>query len=396
MSDDSNVVEFPTPDRRGEKPIAATPFAWREPKHLPRRRFIYGKHYSRRFISETVAAPGVGKSSLIIVEALAIVTGRELLGIKPAERTNVWIWNGEDPHVELERRVIAAMVHYGISPSEVEGRLFLDSGRDMKIILATEKRGETIINAEAADRIMKTVTDNRIGLLVIDPFRAAHRAKENDSGPMESVMEPLCAIVEETNSAIELVHHTRKTNGAKVEVEDGRGSGATLPKVRSARTLNPMSEADARQAGVKSRREYFYANSGKSSLAPPSDHSDWHHLVNVDLDNGDSVGVATACRRPSALSSVVAGDLAKAQAALSEGRWRANVQAKDWGGIPIAKSLGIGLDKDGRARVSGLIKAWSKTGHLVSVEGKDENRKPRTYLEVGKVEADSAPPAPLE
>jgi hypothetical protein len=35
----------------------ASPFSWVDPKKIPRRRWLYGRHYIRKFITETVA-PG--------------------------------------------------------------------------------------------------------------------------------------------------------------------------------------------------------------------------------------------------------------------------------------------------------------------------------------------------
>src|SRR5215217_1678029 len=61
-------------------PIKATPFRWCDPRTIPSREWVYGSHYVRRFLSTTVAPGGVGKSSLTIVEALAICTGQTLLG----------------------------------------------------------------------------------------------------------------------------------------------------------------------------------------------------------------------------------------------------------------------------------------------------------------------------
>jgi len=110
---------------RSIAPINATPFRWTDPASIAPRRWIYGHHYIRKFVSETVAPGGYGKSTLAITEALAIVTGRPLLGITPNERVNVWLWNGEDPMEELQRRIAAACLHYDIDPSELEGRLFV-------------------------------------------------------------------------------------------------------------------------------------------------------------------------------------------------------------------------------------------------------------------------------
>ena len=52
----------------------------------------------------SVYAPGgVGKSALVALEALALVTGRDLLGRSPVERCRVWLWQGEDPLDEMQR-----------------------------------------------------------------------------------------------------------------------------------------------------------------------------------------------------------------------------------------------------------------------------------------------------
>ena len=91
--------------------IKATPFVWIDPAKIPPRRWLYGRHYIRSFISETVAPGAYGKSTLAITEALAICTGRTLLGVIPDGRANVWYWNGEDPLEELERRLAAAYQH---------------------------------------------------------------------------------------------------------------------------------------------------------------------------------------------------------------------------------------------------------------------------------------------
>jgi hypothetical protein len=77
--------------------ISATQFRWIDPRDIEPREFIYGWHFARQYIATTIAVGGIGKSSLLIVEALAIGTGKPLLGITPRERVNVWIWNGEDP-----------------------------------------------------------------------------------------------------------------------------------------------------------------------------------------------------------------------------------------------------------------------------------------------------------
>src|SRR5206468_3445518 len=66
--------------------IAATPFVWRDPATIPPRAWLYGRHYIRKFVSCTVAPGSLGKSSLALVEAIAIAKNLPLLGITPTEQ----------------------------------------------------------------------------------------------------------------------------------------------------------------------------------------------------------------------------------------------------------------------------------------------------------------------
>jgi hypothetical protein len=219
--------------------IKATPFVWRDPAKIPPRRWLYGSHYIRQFITATVSGGGVGKSSLEIVEALAMVTGRALLDITPNERVNVWYWNGEDPEDELERRVVAACLHYEIDPSEIEGRLFVDTGRKVKIIIAEQTRAGATIARPVVDAVIATIKENKLGVMTVDPFVASHRITENDNGAIELVASAWAEIADVTGCDIELVHHTRKTGGAEITTEDGRGGSALLAKARSGRGDQP-------------------------------------------------------------------------------------------------------------------------------------------------------------
>lgn len=63
---------------------------------LPPRAFLFGRHYQRRTVSGTVAPGGTGKSSLVMVEAVAMAAGRDLFGDGSlTERVRVWYHNGQ-------------------------------------------------------------------------------------------------------------------------------------------------------------------------------------------------------------------------------------------------------------------------------------------------------------
>ncbi len=133
---------------------------------------------------------------------------------------------------------------------------------------------------------MATIRANKIGLMIVDPFVASHRVVENDNPAIELVAATWAEIADVTGCAIELVHHARKTNGAEITVDDGRGGSALLAKVRSARTLNGMTDNEAARAGVENRRAYLRVQNGKANLAPPAGAAEWYRLESFDLGNG--------------------------------------------------------------------------------------------------------------
>ena len=57
-------------------------FQLRGTSRIPRREFLYGRHHIRRYMAALFAAGGLGKSSLLVTDALAMVTGKPLLGDK--------------------------------------------------------------------------------------------------------------------------------------------------------------------------------------------------------------------------------------------------------------------------------------------------------------------------
>jgi len=372
--------------------ITARPFRWREPTTFPCRQWLYGRHLVRRFISCTVAPSGVGKSSLALVEAVAMATGRPLLGVKIAEPLRVWVINLEDPLEELERRVLAILLHFRIHPDELGGRLFLNSGRDTKVMIASTTRAGTVLARPVVDALGAEIIRRRADVVVIDPLVKAHQVPENDNGAIDMVCTALAGIADACGCAFDLVHHVRKTNGAEVAVEDGRGASALLAAARSARALNRMSQAEADSAGVDDPRSYFRAETGKSNLAPP-EKADWFRLVSVALgngdpsapqDDGDRVGVAELWMWPDALADLTANDLLRVQRAVKDGRWRFDAQSSEWVGKAVAAVLGLDADaKADKARITSLLKTWIVSGALRKVDGLDDKRRTKVFVEVG-------------
>lgn len=372
--------------------IVAAPYSWRKPADIPPRQFLYGRHLIRGFPSCTIAPGGIGKTSLLVTDALAMGTGRNLVGSDVPRPLNVWIWNGEDPLEEMERRVAAAARHYGITPADCPGRLFLNSGRDTPIIVARQEVDGTAVAVPVVEAMIETIRGNQIDVVIIDPFVSCHKAPENDNNAIDLVVKEAWAkIADATSCALDLVHHTRKAGGEEITVEHARGASALIAGSRSARVLNVMTKEEALKARVgDARRLHFNVTNGKSNMASPSDKRDWFKLESVDLGNGDApgqgdlVGVVTPWEWPDALEGMTIADLLAVQTAIDGRELRLSVQANDWVGHVIGETVGVETSTpEGKERVKQMIQTWIKSGALVEEKIKGKDRKERPVVRVG-------------
>jgi hypothetical protein len=361
-----------------------TEFVWRDPSTIPPRPWLYGRHLIRKQVSVTVAPGGVGKSSLTICEALAMASGRELLGDWTADGLKVWIYNLEDTRDELERRIIAAMQHHAVAPQEVNGRLYVDTGRERALSTAIQTRDGIQIIKPEMEALAQEIAAREIDVLVIDPFVSSHQVSENDNGAIDLVAKEWARLADHCNCAIELVHHTRKTNGEEATTESARGATALLGAARSGRVLNKMSDDLKAEAGVQDDpATYFAITRDKANLAPVGKR-EWRRMASVHLTNGDSVGVAEVWEWPDTFDGVTVKDLLAVQHAFEGKNPRYSDQAgDDWAGCIVADVLGMDATAD-RKRVKRIIETWIKNGALVKVKVRGDDRKERPCLEVGE------------
>jgi hypothetical protein len=273
--------------------------------------------------------------------------------------------------------------------------LFTGSGRDADLVVAEQDRSGVAIATPVVEALIQFIGANQIGAVVIDPFVSSHRVAENDNGAIDRVVKTWARVANATGCTVELVHHTRKTGGADVSVEDGRGASALLAAARHARTLRTMNDQEADSLGVQrdDRQAYVRIDGGKANLSPPASGAVWFRLANVHLPNGDYVQAASQWTPPDPFEGVTPADLLRVQNAIQAGRgeagegWRASVQAGDgWVGHAIARTLGLDVGRPREAaRVRELLKTWLGSGALVKSE-RSINAKGKTapFVEVGR------------
>jgi hypothetical protein len=379
-----NIATEPTEAHTDDEPAQnwPTPYNMFNALTLPRREWVYGYDYIKKYISVTASAGGIGKTSAIIVEALAIATGKPLLGVDVKEQTNVWIINLEDPISEMQMRTIAAMQHYNIKPEDVKGRLFMDGEDTMQITLAAEGRDGLITNNDMLAAMIRVIKENNIGAVILDPFVSAHLVNENNNGSIQAVVAMLRKLARDTNSSVQLVHHIRKGNGDDATIDSVRGAGSLIGAARAARVINRITPEDAMALGVDEHEALgiFRVDDGKANLAPPSDKAVYRRMQSVEIANGEHIGVATEFKLPDLFDGVTADNARNVQKLVNEAEanqtpYKANVQAKQYVGHAVAEELNLDMEKPGdKAKVKAIVKQWLKTNVLKAAEMYDKRQ----------------------
>jgi len=344
----STMVSMPSKVRFAVSPVDYTSLF-----KVPRRERLYGSHLVAGYLSVIVAPGGMGKSSLLLAEAVDMASGGKVFG-RTQQPIAVLYWNGEDPFDELQRRVAAICKVYKITEEDLGSRLFLSSGRNSPLVIGAETREGVQINEPVIGELKAEIQKYGIRIIMLDPFVSCHQVDENNNRRIDQIAKTLSKLAEETKCAIELVHHVRKI-GPDVEItaNDSRGASSLIAAARMVRVLNRASEADLanlqRPGEESNARSYFRILNDKTNMAPPADKSDWYQIKSVQLDNGefdapgDSVGVVCRAEVISAFEGLLVGDLKKFQCALKDAGEKGlayNQQATDWAGYVLAKILG--------------------------------------------------------
>jgi hypothetical protein len=265
---------------------------------LPRRRWLLGRALLRGNLTLKIAPPGVGKSTLGIEQAVAIVTGRPITEQEVHEQTKVWIYNNEDDADELKRRLAAVLQHWDIPLYEVKGRLALNSGADRPLLVAKVDRASTVIRMPDVDACIEHIRAHQIGAFIVDPFVETHEVAENSNEQIKAVAVMFREIARAGNCAVMLVHHTAKppqgsSDGHAGNLNTSRGASALAGVTRIVQTLFSMSARDAEQHGVDDDERHLFVrlDDAKANLGLISGRARWFRRVGVTIANGDEVGV---------------------------------------------------------------------------------------------------------
>jgi len=372
--------------------ITAAPYTFPPEASIPQHNWLLGRHLLRGEVSGSAAMGGTGKSSLSIVEALAIASGKHLThDTVPSEPLRVVLINLEDKPNIMDKRIAAVMRHHGLRKEDIGDRLIVIGKGDIKFKIAKQLRtGDVERNQEVINELTRLVTKHKADVISIDSFIRTHKVNENDNSAIEEVIECFEEIAVGGNCAVHLWHHTRKSGGQGASVESARGAQAFIDACRSVRILETMSVEEAKKLKIANRRVHFRAFNGKLNFAPGTDQSDWYAIANVRIDNGpfhqnafllgDDVGVVEIWQHPgNAEADLTDANIEAIKQLVGGGEWREDVRAGMWVGKAIAQVLNLDPEDDA-ALVKKTIKRLIEMGALKREPGRDGRRKQVVFI----------------
>lgn len=377
------------------------PYTWPDPASIPRLRWLLGHHYLIGSVTILAAMGGLSKTSLIVASALSVAFGKPLLGLPVYEGAqNVLIWGLEDDLEQLARQVSAAVIAHGLNPADCVGRLYIASGMGglgeapMPLVTATQDDGTFRLAEDVFVQIEAALIAHEISLLIIDPFVSSHHARENETEVMDRIVKRWALVAKRCNCSIELVHHTRKTNGERAGIDAVRGSIAGVNAARVVLLLNRMTVEEAAAFGIddQERRRMFCIDLAKANRSRPEDVR-WYRMESVSLGNGggaadDEVGAVMPWQPPSMSDEFTAMQLEMVRTAIRNGSHRASSASPRWAGHAIGQALGVdSKGEQGRERLKMLLRAWLSEGKLVKVSRYDTAaRKVFDHIELGQAD----------
>jgi len=271
-----------------------------------RRQYLVPFRHMRSHISMTAAAPGVGKSTFGIQEAVSVATGLDFmkLGVKP-EPAKVYILNNEETRDEVERRIEATCTFFGVPlDGHILTNIFIHSGVDGGKFRAARTVRDQVVETPDLTTLKQLIADLGIDLLIIDPFVQSHFVSENSNEQISQVMVLLREMA--GDAALHLIHHTRKappggTNTAG-NMDIVRGAGSMASEAHFFFTMTDMNKTEASEWGIHEddRNLYLRHDDAKGKFRPPEGAS-WLERTAQTMPyglTGEDIGVLVPWEPP--------------------------------------------------------------------------------------------------
>lgn len=189
----------------------------------PPPRFVWDGYAPRGVVTLLGAHGGVGKSTIALMLAVAVVTGRPLFGVD-TEQGPVLFVSLEDAATTVRHRLAWICKAWAIEPAELADLRIVDGTTNPELFTA-ERRDAGETTATYAE--LQTLATGA-GLVVIDNASDAYGADEIQRRQVRTFVRALAEIAKANDAAVLLLAHVDKNTSKQRKAEGGEGySGST-------------------------------------------------------------------------------------------------------------------------------------------------------------------------
>jgi len=206
----------------------------------PPPRFVWDGYCPRGVVTLLGAHGGTGKSTIALMLAAAVATGRELFGIATDAAPVVFASFEDGAHI-VRHRLAHICQCWGINPGELAGLRIVDGTANPELF-ASDGRGPGDVTP-AYSELLALVQQTGAGLVIVDNASDAYGGDEIQRRQVRAFMRALAVIAREGDAAVLLLAHVDKGTSRK-ERSDTEGYSGSTAWHNSARSRIFMSRDD--------------------------------------------------------------------------------------------------------------------------------------------------------
>lgn len=206
----------------------------------PPPRFVWEGYAPRGVVTLLGAHGGTGKSTIALMLAAAVATGRELFGIATDAAPVVFASFEDGAHI-VRHRLAHICQCWGINPAGLAGLHIVD-GTENPELFASDGRGPGDVTP-AYSELLALVQQTGAGLVIVDNASDAYGGDEIQRRQVRAFMRALAVIAREGDAAVLLLAHVDKGTSRK-ERSDTEGYSGSTAWHNSARSRIFMSRDD--------------------------------------------------------------------------------------------------------------------------------------------------------
>lgn len=195
-----------------------------------------------------IAPGGVGKTTLVIYEAICVALGIELYGRTIRKPGKVVIVSAEDSREQIIARMARIASAMELLPQQIdaikEGVLIeYVGGEDFRLCSVV---GDVVITSPQVDRLIEALRPISPSLVVIDPAVSFGVGEGRVNDAEQGLIRAARRIRDALECCVRLVHHTGKQNSRDGAIDQyaGRGGSAMADGARMVAVLKRMSAED--------------------------------------------------------------------------------------------------------------------------------------------------------